>query len=53
MRNYAILQLILLLCKIVSYAQNTDCNRAVWIKEDEKKLPNGVCIPKGYLISNI
>ena len=53
MRNHAILQLILFLCSIVSYAQNTDCNRAVWIKEDEKKLPNGICIPKEYLISNI
>lgn len=54
MRNYAILQLILLLCEIISYAQNTDCNRAVWIKEDEKKLPKEICIPNGnYHITEV
>jgi len=54
MRNHAILQLILFLCSIVSYAQNTDCNRAVWIKEDEKKLPKEICIPNGnYHITEV
>ena len=54
MSNYAILQLILFLCSIVSYAQNTDCNRAVWIKEDEKKLPKEICIPNGnYHITEV
>jgi len=54
MSNYAILQLILFLCSVVSYAQNTDCNRAVWIKEDEKKIPKEICIPNGnYHITEV
>ena len=45
---------IAFLFSIASYAQNTDCNRAVWIKQDEKKLPKEICIPNGnYHITEI
>lgn len=52
MKGYIILQ-IALYYSLVTIAQVTDCNRTLWIKQDEKKLPKEVCIPKGYLISNI
>jgi hypothetical protein len=53
MKKYIISEIVLLLIGIAVFAQNTDCNRAVWVKQDEKKIPEGICIPKGYLISNI
>lgn len=47
MKTYIITQSILLIFSINIFAQNTNCNRAVWVKEDEKELPKEVCIPKG------
>ena len=44
---------IILIFGVSIFAQNPNCNRDVWIKQDEKKIPHGICIPKGYLISNI
>lgn len=53
MKKYIIYQIVLLFLTASTIAQNIDCNRAVWIKQNAKNLPKEVCIPKGYLISNI
>ncbi len=39
MKKIIFIQLVTLLFSTVSYAQNTDCNRDVWVKQDEKKYP--------------
>lgn len=44
---------LLILFTIMSYAQDSICNRSVWIKSWEKELPKEVCIPEGYIISHI
>jgi len=44
---------IILIFGVSIFAQNPNCNRDVWIKQDEKRIPHGICIPKGYFISYI
>lgn len=55
MKINRLLQIVVLLFSIihVTTAQEFDCNRTTWVKQDEKKIPKGVCIPMGYFISNI
>ncbi len=54
MKRIILLQVATLLFSIVSNAQNKDCNRSVWIKQDERKLPKEVCISKGnYHITEV
>ncbi len=53
MKKIILFQLILLLSATDVLAQAINCNRSVWVKDDEQKLPKEVCIPQGYLISTI
>jgi len=55
MKTSKLFQITVLLFSIISItiAQEVNCNRNTWIKQDETKLPKEVCIPKGYFISNI
>ncbi len=53
MKKNIILQIALCL-NIASVAQIVDCNRNVWFKGDEKKIPKEVCILKGdYRITQV
>ncbi|MEM4326149.1 MAG: hypothetical protein QXU40_02515 [Candidatus Pacearchaeota archaeon] len=53
MKRNICLFIIILLHNIIVSAQDTTCNRAVQVKSYEKELPKEVCIPQGYLISDI
>lgn len=54
MKTYIITQSIVLLFSINIFAQNTNCNRSVWINNFTNLLPKEVCIPKGnYHITRV
>lgn len=54
MKKYIIPQIVLSFLSCVTFAQNIDCNRSVWLNRFTKLLPKEVCIQNGnYHITEV
>jgi hypothetical protein len=51
--NIYFLSCLILSCPLYAQLNQVDCNNETFLSADQKKIPIGVCIPKGYVIRYI